>query len=201
MRVVKLLIGTPPQTVSDLIRALGVTRTAVAEQLNELLVAGLVERSTRRLTGRGRPHHVYQATPAAMVLLFTGNQQLVAPAIWQAVREIGGEQMARRVLKRVSRTLAEHYNSQITATRPPDRLRQFIDLLSAEGGLIEAVENGQGRLVLRKRSCPFLSMIDNERSVCIIDREMLSAVVGRPVRQTACRHEGDPCCTFEMGSG
>ncbi len=199
MRVVKLLIGTPPQTVSNLIRALGVTRTAVAEQLSELLAAGLVERSTQRLTGRGRPHHVYQATPAAMVLLFAGNQRLVAPAIWQAVREIGGERMARKVLKRVSRTLAEHYTSQITATRPADRLRQFIELLSAEGGLLEAVENGDGRWVLHKRSCPFLSMVDEERSVCFIDREMLGTVVGRPVRQTACRHEGDPCCTFEIG--
>ena len=134
----KLLIGTPPQTISDLIRAMGVTRTAVAEQLNELLAAGLVERSTQRLAGRGRPHHVYQATPAAMILLFAGNQRLVAPAIWKAVCEIGGERMARKVLKRVSRTLAEHYNGQITATRPPDRLRQFIEILSAEGGRVRA---------------------------------------------------------------
>ncbi len=119
-----------------------------------------------------------------MVLLFAGNQRLVVPAIWRAVREIGGENMARKVLKRVSRTLAEHYNDKITATRPSERLRQFIDLLTAEGGLVEAVENGDGRWVLYKRSCPFLSMVDQERSVCFIDREMLSAVVGRPVRQT-----------------
>ncbi len=171
----------------------------MAEQLNELLAAGLVERTTERLTGRGRPRHLYQATPAALVLLFAGNQRLVVPAIWQAVREVGGEAMARKVLKRVSSTLAEYYNGKITATRPPDRLRQFIGLLTAEGGLIEAVENGDGRWVLYKRSCPFISMVDQERSVCFIDREMLSAVVGRPVRQTSCRHEGAPCCTFEIG--
>ena len=46
-RVMKLLIGTPPQTISDLICAMGVTRTAVAEQLNELLAAGLVESAVR----------------------------------------------------------------------------------------------------------------------------------------------------------
>ena len=199
LRVMKLLVGNPPQTISDLIRATGVTRTAVAEQLNELLAAGFVERSTERLPGRGRPRHLYKATHAALVLLFAGNQRLVVPAIWRAIREIGGENMARKVLKRVSRTLAEHYNGQITAKRPSERLRQFIGLLTAEGGLIEVVENGDGQLVLYKRSCPFLSMVDEERSVCYIDQEMLSAVVGRPVRQTACRHEGDPCCTFEIG--
>jgi predicted ArsR family transcriptional regulator len=200
MRVMKLLVGVPPQTISALTRAAGVTRTAVAEQLNEMLAAGLVQRSTQRLTGRGRPHHLYEATPAALVLLFAGNQRLVVPAIWQAVREVGGEDLARKVLKRVSRTLADYYNDKITAKRAPERLRQFIDLLTAEGGLIEAVENGNGRCLLYKRSCPFISMVDAERSVCFIDREMLSAVVGRPVRQTMCRHDGDPCCTFEIGS-
>ena len=199
MRVMKLLVGNPPQTVSDLIGAAGVTRTAVAEQLNELLAAGLVQRSMERLTGRGRPRHLYQATPAAMMLLFADRQRLVVPAIWQAIRDIGGENMARKILKRVSRALADHYNAQITATRPPERLRQFIELLTAEGGLNEAVEN-DGRWVLHRRSCPFLSMVDEQRSVCFIDREMLSSVVGRPVRQTSCRHEGDPCCTFEIGN-
>jgi predicted ArsR family transcriptional regulator len=198
MRVMKLLVGTPPQTISGLTRAAGVTRTAVAEQLNEMLAAGLVERSTERLAGRGRPRHLYRATPAALALLVAGNQRLVAPAVWQAIRDVGGEELLRKVLKRVSRTLAGYYNEKITAKRAPERLRQFIGLLTAEGGLVDAVDDGDGRWVLRKRSCPFISMVDPERSVCFIDREMLSAVVGRPVRQTMCRHEGDPCCAFEI---
>ena len=66
LRIVKLLVGNPPQTVSDLIDTTGVTRTAVTEQLNELVAAGFVERSTERLTGRGRPRHLYKATDAAL---------------------------------------------------------------------------------------------------------------------------------------
>jgi DeoR family transcriptional regulator, suf operon transcriptional repressor len=198
LRVIKLLVGNPPQTVSDLIKAVGVTRTAVTEQLNEMVAAGFVERSTERLSGRGRPRHLYKATDAAMVLLFASNQRLVVPAIWRAVREVGGEEFCGKVLKRVSRTLAEHYNSRITAKKPLERLQQFIDLLTAEGGLIEVIEDDPRHVVLHKRSCPFSTMVDEHRSVCHIDEEVLSAVVGRPVRRTACRHEGAPCCTFEM---
>ena len=193
LRIVKLLVGRPPQTIFDLIRAAGVTRTAVAEQLNELAAAGFVEQHTQRLPGRGRPRHLYKATDAAMLLLFPGNQRLVVPAIWRAIFEIGGEDMIGKVVKRVGRALAERYSSRITAKRPQERLRQLIALLAAEGGLIDAVENAKGRLVLCKRSCPFISMVDERRSVCHVDREMIGAVVGRPVRQTACRHEGDPC--------
>ncbi len=201
LRIVKLLVGRAPQTVADLIGATGVTRTAVTEQLDDLTAAGFVERETERRCGRGRPRHRYKPTQAALVLLFSGNQRLVVPAIWRAVRELGGEELSRKVLKRVSRALAEYYNNRINAKRPQDRLRQLVHLLGAEGELLEAVEDDRGQMVLYKRSCPFISMVDQQRSVCHIDQEMMNTVVGRPVRQTACRHDGDPCCKFEIAAG
>jgi predicted ArsR family transcriptional regulator len=200
LRVVRLLVGKPPQTVSDLIQVMGVTRTAVTEQLNELVAAGFVKRETERLPGRGRPRHLYRTTDAALLLLFADKQRLVVPAIWQTIREVGGEKMMREVLKRVSRYLADYYNRKLNAADPEDRLREMIDILNHEGGLVEAVEEN-GHLVMYKRSCPFISMVDAERSICCVDLEMLNSVVGRSVRRTACRHDGDPCCTFELANG
>ncbi len=199
MRVVKLLVGRPPQTVADLIDATGVTRTAVTEQLNELVAAGFVERDTERLPGRGRPRHLYTATNAALLLLFTNLQRLVVPAIWRALDEIGGEGLTHDVLHRVAMTLADHYRARITATEPAVRLKELTDLLEQEGGLVEVVEEN-GELTLRKRSCPFISMYEGSESVCSVDVEMLSAVVGCRVVRTACRHHGDPCCSFALAS-
>jgi len=198
MRIVKLLAGNPPQSISELTRASGVTRTAVAEQLDELLKAGYVERTTERPGGRGRPRHLFVATRAALVQLFDGNQALVVPAIWQAVRESGGEALVRKVLHRVGAILADHYIRQISAEKPIDRLRQFMELLAGEGVLLDIRENSRGQLELRKRSCPFLGMADPDRSVCRIDLDMMSAVVGRPVRRIVSRFDDGPCCTFEI---
>ena len=189
MRVVKLLVGNPPRTVAELIRATGVTRTAVTEQLNELVAAGFVERSTERLTGRGRPRHLYKATDASLLLLFTNNQRLVVPAIWRSVAEIGGDELTGKILHRVSQLMADHYMQRIGSETPEERLQELTELLSEEGGLIEAVEEN-GRLVMYKRSCPFISMLDDKRAVCCVDQEMMTEVVGRPVRRTSCRHEG-----------
>ena len=200
LRVVRLLVGKPPQTVSDLIKIMGVTRTAVTEQLNELVAAGFVKRETERLPGRGRPRHLYRTTDAALLLLFADKQRLVVPAVWQAIREIGGDKMMRDVLRRVSRYLADHYNRKLLGAKPEERLREMIDILNHEGGLVEALEE-DGHLVMYKRSCPFISMVDAERSICCVDLEMLTSVVGRAVRRTACRHDGDPCCTFELANG
>jgi len=199
MRVVKLLVGNEPRTVADLMDATGVTRTAVTEQLSELVAGGFVRRGTERLVGRGRPRHVYSATETALLLLFVGSQQLLVPAMWNAIEEAGGEKLTKRILDRVSRTLAQHYRSRITARSPEKRLRQMIGLFQEEGALVEAVEQN-GHVVMRKRSCPFISMLDEKRTVCCVDQAMMAKVVERPIRRTTCRLEGDPCCTFEIAS-
>jgi predicted ArsR family transcriptional regulator len=198
LRIVKLLVGNPPQTIANLARTAGVTRTAVVEQLDELLAAGFVARETERLPSRGRPHHLYRATQTALALLLPGNQSVVVPALWQAIHDVGGEELVKKIVKRAGRALAEHYNSKITAKKPHERLRQLVALMTEEGGLVDGAPDGKRKGVLRKRSCPFISMVDPQRAICQVDLEMLSTVVGRPVRQTACRHEGDPSCVFEI---
>jgi DeoR family transcriptional regulator, suf operon transcriptional repressor len=197
LRIVKLLVGNRPRTVADLIDDAGVTRTAVTEQLNELVENGFVQRSTERLAGRGRPRHLYSATQAALLLLFADNQRLVVPTIWEAIRQSGGETLVDDVLQRVSCMLAEHYSSKIKAQEPAARLREMTKLLEDEGAVVEVSEEN-GQLVLYKRSCPFIAMADERGVVCVLDQNMMSAVVGRPVTRTACRREGDPCCTFEI---
>lgn len=197
LRIVRLLVGNRPQTVAELMKSLGVTRTAISEQLNDLLAAGFVQRDTERLAGRGRPRHVYSATQAALVLLFAANQQVVVPAIWRAIRAEVGEEINRRIMQRVSQELAAYYKKRITATKPRERLRRLARLLCEEGAVVE-MEEKDGRLVMYKRSCPFISMLDEHHTVCCVDQEMMKLIVGRPVRRIACRHDRAPCCAFEI---
>ncbi len=197
MRIIRILVGKEPRTVAELISETGVTRTAVTEQLNELMEAGFVHRTTERLPGRGRPRHLYVATGAALLALFASNQHLVVPAIWRAIGRIGGAQLTQQVLKQVSRILADHYRRRITAKRPEQRLSQMIDLLRDEGGVVD-VEAEDGKLIIHKRSCAFISMFDEDRTVCRVDEEMMSAIVGRRVRCIESRHDGAPCCSFRF---
>ncbi len=197
MRVIKLLVGHPPRKVLDLIDETGLTRTAVTEQLKNLAAGGFIVRVVEHHSGRGRPRHRYMATQAALALLFANNQQLVVPTIWEAVNEVGGEDLVQTVLHAVSHRLAEHYRAKITASDPQTRIKQFRAILKAEGGLID-LENKQGQITLSKRTCAFISMLDNERHVCTIDLDVMSAIAGCPVRRMACRLDGAPCCRFEI---
>jgi predicted ArsR family transcriptional regulator len=199
MRMIKLLVGNPPQSISELMETLAVTRTAVTEQLHELVRAGFVERQTQHLYNRGRPQFVYQATTTAALILNAQNQCTVVPTIWRVLEELGGAELMRKVLKKTAKKLAENYTQQITARNPEERLRQLAKLMNAEGCLTDATVSG-GRVVLRKRSCEFQRMVDDKHSICCLDQEMMTIIVGNPLKRTACRHDGSPCCTFEIAS-
>ena len=120
--------------------------------------AGFARRTRERLPGRGRPRHRYAATNNALQWLFAGNQRLLVPAIWQAIADVGGKELRRKILKRVSRKMANHYKRRITAKTPRGRMVQMSRLLREDGDLVEIEEDGHGRLVLRRRSCGFFSM-------------------------------------------
>ena len=157
-----------------------------------------MERTTEPPAGRGRPRHLYSATNNALLLLFASNQRLLVPAIWAAIADIGREELKRKVLKRVSREMANHYRPRITGKTPRKRLVQLAKLLREEGNLVEIEEDGDGQLVMRKRSCPFFSMFEDTRSVCCVDHDMLRLIVRASVRRTTYRHDGDPCCSFAI---
>jgi predicted ArsR family transcriptional regulator len=196
LRVVRLLVGREPRTVEELTKAAGVTRTAVTGQLYQLIDAGLVERQIEQQPNRGRPRHKYKATEASL-LLFTASQRALMPSIFCAIENVGSEKLMRGVLKQVTHALAERYNKKIAATKPESRLRKLAAILNEEGGVIEVGEY-KGRMVVYKRNCPLMGILEDKRAVCRIDLELMKTVVGEHVERTACRHDGAPCCAFAM---
>jgi len=200
MRIVRLLVGNPPQTIAELIRASGVTRTAVSEQLNELVAGGYVARTMERLPGRGRPRYLYAATNAALALMCCRSHQSVVPAIWKAIDQVGGRELTKKILRRVAQSIADLYRPRITGRTPRERFRQLTELLRDEGNLVEVCESDKTHVVLRKRSCGFIDLFEESRTICTVDLDVISALVQAPVRRVECRHDGDPCCAFELCS-
>jgi DeoR family transcriptional regulator, suf operon transcriptional repressor len=200
MRIMRLLVGTPPQTIAELIRTTGVTRTAVSEQLNELVASGFVARTMERLPGRGRPRYLYCATHAALALLCATSQESVIPAIWKAIDHVGGRELTRKILKRVTQSVVEQYRPRIKGRTARERLHELSQVLADEGHVVDLREAEKTRLILRKRSCGFITMFEESRSICTVDLDVISTLVQAPIRRVECRHDGDACCAFELCS-
>ncbi len=184
----------PAQTVRDLSAGLGVTATAVRQRLARLMASGYVLRQANR-EGRGRPSHQYCLSPKGHRMAGANFADL-ATALWCELRSIPDVTVRRGLLERVSSRLAALYESKIDGPSLEARMEQLAALM-AERHIPFQVEKGSRLPILHALACPYPELAEQDRALCSMERQMISQVVGQPLRLTRCRLDGEACCTFQ----
>ena len=195
LRILRLLVGREPQTVAQLMSEAGVTRTAITEQLSELMAAGLVERTTQRAARRGRPCHLYRATQRAIDLLSKSNLRRVLPELFAAMQQRLGREETLRLLEAVSRQVAKQYRTRLRARGLKERVQELAHVLEQDGILVEVLPR-DGAVALRQRTCPYAEMVEDRRWACQMERQILAHALGRRVELAQCRLDGACGCEF-----
>ncbi len=195
-RILRLLVGTPPQSIAQLTKASGVTRTAVIEQLSELMAQNLVTREVDKGPRRGRPRHLYAATDLALERVFPPSRHLL-PSLVQAIDEHGGSELRQDIFQRLGEILAGRYRPKLQGLAPSARLETLVRLMQEEGVLIDVEKHPSG-FTLRERTCPFVDLVCPDRAVCEMEGAMFSGLIGWPVKLAQCRLDGCASCVFQL---
>jgi len=191
-------------TVSDLVDRFGVTATAVRQRLTRLMKQGLVFRESEP-AGRGRPTHQYSLTRQG-VRTSGNNYEDLAGILWSEVRAVQDPVVRRGLLQRIVRRLAEEYRENIAGSSLPERMTSLVELMGQRDIPFEihaiARESGPEEQlpVLTALACPYPDLAEQDRAVCAMEKMLFSEVLGSTMRLTACRLDGDNCCTFEPSS-
>jgi DeoR family transcriptional regulator, suf operon transcriptional repressor len=186
-----------PMTVAEMGADLGVTGTAIRNRLARLLGSGLVERRTEH-GGRGRPRHAYQASVEAQKRLGQNYAEL-AFVLWEEMMSTVADRKLRRLLfTRITERLAEMYRCQMSGQEWEGRLVQLTNLLHHRGVEVEVARDGVGAFpILRQHSCPYYELAEADRAICALERKMFEKVLGRSLRLSQCRLDGDRFCDFQ----
>lgn len=182
--------------VAELAAETGVTATAVRQRLIRLMAEGFIERHTER-AGRGRPSHRYSLTEKG---LRSGgvNYGDLAMTLWNEIRAVRDPEVRRGLLQRISARLAGKYATQVRGSSVADRM-QSIKTLMDDREVPFRVDAEDRLPVLTALACPYPELAAQDRSICAMERMLFSEMVGTGLRLTACRLDGDGCCTFETG--
>lgn len=126
-----------PDRLSSLI---GISRTAVLQQLRALTSAGIVRRSTVR-HGVGRPRHLYELTAQAQSH-FPSNYNGLTAGLLRAMDDVGGPKLVEQVFQARRRQLAEQIRRRFAekglADAPlEDRARELALAQDEQGYLCE----------------------------------------------------------------
>lgn len=184
-------------TMTDLTQRLGVTRTAISEPLRELCASGLIAQSIQRPGHRGRPFHVYEATSEAMETLAPKLQCAAAAASWEAIEQVGGEELLEAVQEKTGEILAQRYHEMLPEEDTRARVARFVSILQEEGFVMDCFcENGKA--VLSKRNCPFVGIQTCGGDFCKMHRRIIALALRLPVVSVESRRNGEACCRFEV---
>ncbi|MBM4088601.1 MAG: transcriptional regulator [Planctomycetes bacterium] len=192
--IVDLLRARESMTVSDLAGATEVTATAVRQRLNRLMARGDVERRAVK-AGRGRPVHRYAITEQGRRRAGENLGDL-AVALWKEVAAVADPGLRRGLMQRVSRRLADLYAAEMATFAVEDRWNQLASLFQKRQIPFEVRRDGE-RPVLTAWSCPYPGLADSDRSICAMERRMLSRLLGARLRLRSCRLDGDRGCSYE----
>lgn len=187
-----------PLTVSDMATRLGVTPTAVRNRLTRLVGSGMVERRAEP-GGRGRPKHTYRASVEAHRQLGQNYADL-AVALWDEMMTAVEDRKLRRLMfGRITERLAEAYRAQLRGDDWRDRMVQLGSILHGRGIEAEVVAgDGDAAMpILKQHSCPYFALAEVDHAVCAMERKMFEKVLGRSLRLSHCRLDGDRSCDFE----
>jgi predicted ArsR family transcriptional regulator len=195
--MISVLRGTESMSISELTEAMRVTATAVRQRLNRLMALDLVERS-RMVEGRGRPSHRYLLTDKGKRSC-ANNLDDLAVVLWEQVQKIEDLGVKQKVIAGAVERLTEKYQEAIRGETAEERARSLVAMFAERQIPISLDENSELPMI-KVEGCPYPTLAGENHEICDMEQALLSSVLGHPVDRCQCRHDGDSCCTFEVGS-
>ena len=178
-------------TAEELAVALGVTRTAVAQQLTALERDGLLARSGRRVTG-GRPSRTYVLTDAGRET-FPRHYGLLASSLVRHARDVYGDEGLETLLARMAEEVASDLVPRLEGKAGTERKLEVVRILNELG--YEAALTADG--AIEAVNCVFSQVANETRAACTFDVRLLGALLGEDVKHGDCMADGHACCRFK----
>lgn len=187
-------------TIKDLEGAMGVTTTAVREQVERLLREGFLQ-ATRVRGEIGRPFYVYALTEKAQDL-FPKDYATLAMLLLQETLALYGPEGLRQLLNRVSSRMAEKFADHTQGKELSQKLLGLVAALGDAGMEVSMlpVADKEGDFVLTTHTCPYFEVARNHREICDMEQEMMADLLGPGVgvKLSSCILDGQHSCGFHI---
>lgn len=192
-----LLQRQGPMTVKQLEAGMGVTATAVRQQVASLLADAYIEQTIEH-TPRGRPRHLYSLTSKGHAL-FPQHYDELTYTLLHEILIAEGPQKVQSLLSKMGQRLAEQYAVQIDSEIPFDRAHRLTELLN-DKGIIAEVEVAANAILFREFNCPYYRLAREYRAICDMEQGMIAQVLRQQVSLISCTLDGHHGCQFKIGN-
>ena len=192
-QILKLLQHQGTLRIKEMVEALGVTATAVRQQLTALVAEDLVSTQTVR-EKRGRPYVVYALSEKGQALFAHGYETLALVMLEEMLEE---PEVAQRLLNRVSTRLGAQYSERIEGEALAERLAELV-LRLHDHGVVGKVDEESDMFVLTEYGCPYYGVARQHREVCDMEIVAMEQALGAEVTLCQSQLDGHHGCQFQV---
>jgi predicted ArsR family transcriptional regulator len=193
--MLRLLQQQGALSIKDIEAMLGVTATAIRQQLGPLMAAGLVTAVTIR-EKRGRPHALYNLSDKGHEFFARGAEDL-ALVLLEEVLQLAEPETIRHLLQRVSTRLGQQYAEHMHSADLAARLQALVDWLDVHG-ITSKLDEHSDAFVLTEYACPYYGLAREHREVCDMEIEAMGLALGSPVVLSQSQLDGHHGCQFQV---
>jgi len=193
-RIIELLRVSAPQTVETLSAALGLTRTAVTNQLVTLQAAGLVRRQGLR-PGSRRPSVIYELTEAADRLFPKAYEAFASALLEEIKRHRSGD--LKGYLHRIADRWVARDLPRLEGSRGRERLERTKEIL-VERGFMPVLEQTSTGYLLRENNCPVMQLTRAHPEICDMIHRWLEVLFDAKLDRMRCLRRGDPFSAYAV---
>ena len=194
-QVLSILQRQGSVSIKELEVGLGVTATAVRQQISGLLADGYIQQELER-AGRGRPKHVYSLTPRGRSF-FPHHYDEFTNSLLREILISEGPGKVQELLGRMGQRMAAQYEGQLAGLSSPERATKLTELLNAKGIMAELTFEPDG-IVFHEYTCPYYELARENRAICGMEEDMIAHAVRQTVELVSCTLDGHLGCQFKI---
>jgi predicted ArsR family transcriptional regulator len=185
-------------TLEELVAAIGLSRTAVNQQLIALEKEGYVRRATPRKTA-GRPQHVYVLTEDG-ANRFPKQYSWFSKMLIQTLRKQVGEQQVSQYMYDLGVQRSADLIPRLVGKNRSERIDEIVKIMNETGFVARTVApNGADKLPrVECRNCVYHDLSRDYPEVCRFDIGFLAGLMGAEVEHQSCMQRGGQACRFRF---
>ena len=185
-------------TLDDLVKSLGLSRTAVNQHLIVLEREGYVRRDTPRKTG-GRPQQIYVLTEQG-TNLFPKQYSWFSKLLIETLRDQVGEEQVGQFMYNLGVKKSAMLIPRLVGKNRAERIDEVVKIMN-ETGFVARTTTAEGSDKLPRvecKNCVYHDLSKDYPEVCRFDVGFLAGLTGAEVEQQSCMQRGGDSCRFRF---
>jgi DeoR family suf operon transcriptional repressor len=182
-------------TVSELAERLGVTASAVRQQIAFLEADGLLEYEDEK-GRRGRPQRHYRLSPAGDEQ-FARTYASLAESLLESMQARLGPEAVDAAFEGRREQMEAELRPLIRAGDLRSRVAQFAEAMAARGYMPSVAEDADG-LTFSWYNCPVARVARQFAQPCAQEIRLIESLLGERVVRETCIARGDSACRYRL---